>query len=479
MAAPFPTALQRTSDERWVTLDLVAREEHRALARILEEPQQAAVVRLDHGQPYDRHLRRLLATPPPEPGAGVHVAWPVDLLHDLDARAVGYAAPRPGPGTTVPLADFVDPARRAEIAPLATRRHLLRVARNTATATAALHHSGHGRIRGRQFRLDDRARVVVVRVDELVGEASPTVLADDRRRFGWLVVRLLGGRPWASDGHLADLIRRVHDPSAAAAPAEEWFFALRVAERALPAAPATPTVIGSAETRVVVGTDLASALHDAREGASADPVPVDPVRAAPVPAAPAPAEATLVDRVPAERAAARTAFAAAAGLAFGGMASIAPFATFLAIAVIMVLRAAIDVGRRKTTLGPHQTVAITLSRLVPFATGGLALAAFILLDLLLLLGLCMAIAERAFGYGPGFTLTWILQLPEVPGLVRAFSFAVGAAGGLSLGGRSYDRIRAGAGDRRLIATPAFAVALALGILALDAAVVWWPLPLVA
>ncbi|HUG85231.1 MAG TPA: hypothetical protein VMM13_11740, partial [Euzebya sp.] len=325
MAASFPTALQRTSDERWVTLDVVAREPDRALARIIEAPSQAAVVRLHHGQAYDRHLRALLSTPPPDPGVGVHLSWPVDLLHDLDARAIGYAAPRPQGPHTYALADFVDPTRRAQIAPMATRRHLLRVARNVATATAALHHAGHARIRGRNFRLDDRARVVVVRTDELISDASPTQKADDQRRLAYLVVRLLGGRPWASEGELAALMRRAGDPTLPTAPAEEWFFALRQAERSLPKAP-TVTIAPAAPERVILGTDLATALRQARREStsaaptasrSAAPPPPQPSRglsplsaqggqarqasagrpplAGPVPTADAPAPSTPVD----------------------------------------------------------------------------------------------------------------------------------------------------------------------------------------
>lgn len=500
MVAPFPTALQRTSDERWVTLDVVARDQDRALARILEVPAHAAVVRLGRGQAYDHLLRDLLSTPPPDAGGGVHLAWPVDLLHDLDAQAIGYAALRPPSPKTFALADFVDPTRRAVIAPLATRRHLLRVARNVSTAMAALHHSGHGRIRGRQLRLDDRARIVVVRADELVARAPRAQQVDDQRRLGWLVVRLLGGRPWASDGELAALIRRAGEATAPAAPAQDWFFALRAAERALPVLPAVALDPEPGEetlsTRVVMGTDLATAL---RQDTPAAPRPASPRRPArpPVPtSSSAPprrrrravhidgrhtaAAAVPRRRIPSDApAAARPTFAVAAGLSLGGIASVAPFLVFALVATLMVLRAAIDVGRRKATRGPLQTIAITLTRLVPFATGGVAVASFVLLDLLLLLGLCMALAERLFGYGPGFTLQWIVLLPEVPGLVRAFAFAVAASAGLVLGGQTYDRIRRSAGGGHLIASPALALALATGTLVADATIVWWPIPLVA
>jgi hypothetical protein len=545
MADLFPTALQRTSDERWVTLQVVARDGDRAVARVAEAPEQNAVVRASAGEAYDAHLRRLIASPPPDAGRHVHLAWPVDLLHDLDGTVVGYTSLRPSTTSSVPLADFADPVRRTEVAPLTTRHHVLRVARNVATATAALHYAGHGRIRGGQFRVDPEGDVVVVRIDELASAAGAAIRQDDEVRLGHLMVRLLSGQPWAAHGELADLLARASGARRDAPPAQAWFFALREAERALPAAhiaagrsdpPADRAGgVGGAATRAPVGTtDLATALRAARQQrAAADahagsptapvrassvrttPAPATPMQATPVaaggsvttrcstaaPAIAAPSAGATATRAPApvhgaERPGrvdgrrphaavadalppagpARAAFAVASGLTVGVVASVAPFVAFLAAALAMVVGWAVGVGRRKTTRGPHQMLAIVVSRLVPFATGGLALGAFILLDLLLLLGLCMALASAMFGYGPGFTLTWILQLPEVPGLVRAFSFVVGASGGLALGARGYDRIRAGAGTRRALVAPALALALAAGVLLADAAILWWPIP---
>ena len=267
MADPFPTALQRISDERWVTLDVVTRERGRLVARVAEAPDLAAVVRWSADEDYDRHLRQLLASPPPDSGPGIHITWPTDLLHDLDARVVGYLAPRITGRSTFPLADFLDPTRRAEIAPMATRRHQLRVARNIATAIAALHHAGHGRVRGRHLRLDDRARVIVVRSDELVSAADDGTIADDERRLGYLIQRLVGGRPWTSGGQLGVLLAR--DAGRSRTSAETWFHALRDAERNLPEqrVAASPTV-GSdtqAEERMATPSDLASALRAAEE----------------------------------------------------------------------------------------------------------------------------------------------------------------------------------------------------------------------
>ena len=547
MADSFPTALQRTSDERWLTLEVVTRERGRLVARVKEEPRQAAVVRWNADHDYEAHVRTLLDTPPPTGGPGVHIAWPVDLLHDLDVRIVGYTSARASVGTSFPLAHYLDPARRATIAPLATRRHHLRVARNTATAIAALHHVGHGRIRGRNLRLDDRARIVVVRTDELVPGTTPTMRAEDERRLGNLVARLVGGRPWAGDPELIALLERAADRTRPPAPASEWFHVLRSVEKGLPGEPAAAPA--AQETRVVRSTDLATALATARAAAGLPEAPaaeaprrpividsnpfaararrtpaLDPApaparitRAAPHPttttvaarttatvaepaaagpAAPAPAipeiapvpaaaaaaatpstrPATRVGR-PAgggEGSTARAAFAVASGLLIGGLASVVPFLMFLLGSAAGLSRMVSDGRMRSERPGVLGRLASTL----PFATGGVAFAAFILFDLLLLLGLVMAVAQRVFEYGPGFTLTWVLDLPEVPVLVRWFAFAVGGATGLSLGGPAHDRLRARAGERRMIATPAIALALAIGLVVVDAGVVWWPLPTV-
>ena len=685
MADPFPTALQRISDERWVTLDVVTRERGRLVARVAEAPDHAAVVRWSADEDYDRHLRQLLASPPPDSGPGIHITWPTDLLHDLDARVVGYLAPRITGRSTFPLADFLDPTRRAEIAPMATRRHQLRVARNIATAVAALHHAGHGRVRGRHLRLDDRARVIVVRSDELVSAADAGIIADDERRLGYLIQRLVGGRPWTSGGQLGVLLAR--DAGRSRTSAETWFHALRDAERNLPEQRVSVSPAAGddsqAEERIATPSDLASALRaaeDAKRSAASTPpwartqasgpaaspaaptapsgprkpivirvpdddgidrpspdrpIPIDSRLSADLPIAssprvryvgtntqraedPAPpprrvgkraaggdhpttdgetppttamrvgngaaggdhptrdalgpttrtsatsptspvsqtSPATSATRAPVVEPAAhraqtlvmpavepepnpeprgrrglrrattersggamasttatptpaatpatarpaalkpdvrgrparsgetfssgmaRATFTIAFALLLGGAASVAPFAAFIAAATVVFTRAAVDTGQRKATMGRGQQVAITASRLLPFATGGIALAAFILLDLLLVLGLVMAIAQRLFEYGPGFTLTWILDLPEVPVLVRWFAFVVAGATGLSIGGGVHDSLKARTGGRRMLATPAFALAIAVGLVVLDAGIVWWPLPTV-
>jgi hypothetical protein len=488
MAATFPTALQRTSDERWVTLELLAHDGPRGIARIAEEPQQTAVLRLDAGDGYDAHLRALLADPPPDPGPHVALTWPVDLLHDLDGRVRGYTARRTASAGSVPLADLADPARRVQVAPGATRRHLVRVARSTATAVAALHHAGYAGVRTDMVRVDDAARAILVRLDELVPAGGTAAVAEDRARLADLVRRLLAGQPWALGGELGPLLRAGARSGHEAPTAADWFHALRdaehrLAELRLPAAPApapAPAPVGHVRDRARSAPDLehvgvrAAPASTSASGARRAGGPRPPARPG---RRPERGRALRATPVPGRGDPARAATTLATGLVGGVLASVAPFAAFGAVVAALVLGRAVDVGVRKGSRGPHQVLAIVASRLVPFATGGLALGAFILLDLLLLLGLCMAVARLLFDYGPGFTLTWVLQLPEVPGLVRAFAFAVGAAGGLSAGAHLHDRARAvGAAGGRLV-VPAVGLAAAVAALLLDAGPVWWPLPL--
>lgn len=469
MRGSFPTSLQRTSDERWVTLDLVSHDERRALARVCDVPEVAAVVRSGTDIDYDAHLRRLLSTPPPDAGPGVRISWPVDLLHDLDAVAVGYVVQRIAAPASFGLAEFLDPVRRAEIAPLATHRHLLRVARNVATALAALHHAGHGGLRTRHLRVDDRARIIVVRTDELRPDVPEVVRSEDLGWLGRLVLGLLDGQPGVREGTLGSLLARVSDRGTSPPTAEEWFHALRAAEASLSA---RPDVRGAA----VPGRRIELDPPEIRTATT----PARTRRTAPDPRG----RHTTAGRARTRRRRGedgepgRAAFAVAVGLAAGAVASVAPFLTFMAASLVIIARAAVRAGRRDGTVGRAQAAAITMTRLLPFATGGLALAAFVLFDLLLLLGLAMAIAERLFSYGPGFTLTWVLDLPQVPGLVRAFAFAVGAIAGVNVGGDLHDGLRRSARPRgrriRRIATPALAGAVALGVILRDAGIVWWP-----
>ncbi|MEE8599834.1 hypothetical protein [Euzebya tangerina] len=226
----FPTALQRTSDERWVTLTYVACDDTRGVARVEEVPEHVAVVHSHPSEEYEPRVAGLLASPPPDPGRGVHLSWPVDLLHDLEGQVVGYTARRHRSGRTWPLAEFVDPATRATIAPLTTRRHLLRVAKNVAAAAAALHHAGHANIHGRQFRTDERAGIVMVAIDELLPAAGTRRVAQDRRRLANLMVRLLSGHPWP-DGALATLLEQSETDQTTAPAADDWYHAIHAAEQ--------------------------------------------------------------------------------------------------------------------------------------------------------------------------------------------------------------------------------------------------------
>lgn len=251
-----PTALQRTSDERWVTFANARRSGGRWIARVREEPSLVAAIRRvparadDADDDYAARLTALLEAPPPEAGTGVSMAWPVDLLHDLDGRIVGYLAVDHRPEVNVRLSDFLEPAARAEVAPLATRRHLLRAGRNTATAVAALHHAGHGGLTLRNLRLDDRSRIRVIRVDELTPRASLLVRQQDLWLLHGIVHNLVEGRPWSIERDLIALLAQAEGgdlPTAAA-----WFHALRAAEKALP--PGAYPVVRERPTTVRITT---------------------------------------------------------------------------------------------------------------------------------------------------------------------------------------------------------------------------------
>ncbi|CAN5882712.1 hypothetical protein BH24ACT15_BH24ACT15_25120 [soil metagenome] len=228
-AQPFLPALQRTSDEQWVTLQPVAREDGRVVARVESASRLAAVVRIDGGAAYESRLRDLLASPPPHGGRGVHIAWPIDLLHDLDGTIVGYTARRHTSRHTLPLAAFADPDRRVKISPQVTRRRLVRIARNVATATAALHHAGHAGITGRQFRIDENDIVAVVRVDDLQRLNGTSQQTYDEQRLANVMRRLLGVQEWETHPGLAALIDGSKTADGTTATAQEWFFALREA----------------------------------------------------------------------------------------------------------------------------------------------------------------------------------------------------------------------------------------------------------
>lgn len=233
MATRSAHSVQRSSDGSWVTLRPASSQDGRLLCRLDEDPDLTAVLRTQASDAYGAHVAALVASPPPPAPDHVRWTWPVDLLHDARGRYVGYLVEREPAVRTTSLAAFVDPERRAKVAPTATGRHLLLVARNVAVAVAGLHHAGHGRVRGRHMLLDEQTRLIVVRIDEFETPISPERQYDDQWRLGQLLLRLLDGQEWTGQTvALATAIRRVARGDVLSA--DKWFYALREAERSMP-----------------------------------------------------------------------------------------------------------------------------------------------------------------------------------------------------------------------------------------------------
>lgn len=233
MATRSAHSVQRSSDRTWVTLRPAASQEGRLLCRLDEDETMTAVLRTQVGDAYGDHIAHLVAHPPYPMPDHVHWTWPVDLLHDAKGNYVGYLVKRTPSIRTTSLAAFVDPARRQAVAPEATGRHLLLVARNVAVAIAALHAAGHGRVRGRHMLLDEQTRLIMVRVDEFESPLTPERQYDDERRLAGLFLRLFGGQGWIDQTvALRTTMKRAARDEVI--PAGKWYRALHEAESAMP-----------------------------------------------------------------------------------------------------------------------------------------------------------------------------------------------------------------------------------------------------
>lgn len=506
-----PGGLQRTSDERWLTLS-DAREvaSGRWHATIAEEPASVAIVLGHPAAGLRGTLEALLARPVPA-AAGTRVIAPLDLLHDLDAEVVGWVVTGPEPRFEVTLATFLDPGRRAAVAPGSTWRHLLRAARNLAGLTAAVHDAGHaGALPAAGLRVDDRARVTLWRPEALVVDAGDADRLRDWRELARLQRRLLDAP--ATTGALAALLERC-DATASRLPSpSEWTRALRAAESALvdcaddplhafdvlaPACPWCAAAADGVHAEPLVAAPAAPFPPSARAFAES-PHPRGRSPNAPadrgvrhvgirrtLPPAGAFAESPRRPGQPATRRAHDAAsgragrsprsrrpdavmFALAAGVLAGAAASVAPFALLVALGVGIPLAAALRDQRRGRG---------GLARLVPYSAAGVVVAAFVFLDLALVFGLVLAVADRLFDYGPGFHLRFAFEVPQVPGLLRAFAAAFGALAGFAIGTDVYASLRARPNAPRMLATPMLAVATGVTLLAASAPLAWWPFEL--
>lgn len=529
---PFPgagtpplDALQRTSDERWVSLAGVRRVGgDRWVADLPEDPRRRAVLRHDPPSRYGDALRALLDRPPPDAGPGVAFEWPVDLLHDVAVEVTGYLVEPVDLDVAVVLADLADPAVRSTVAPACTWQHLLRASRRLVAAVAAIHHAGHAGVQDLDVVVDDHARLVVRRVDVLEPAASPARLTRDVDAVGRLVVGLLENGVGPEDG--SDVAALVGAAQAGRAPElATWFHALRDAERSLVSCAldplhrfgghldrcpwCAPPLVAMPASSSFVDVRLSSLLRmpeapldwtpDEQPQAPSSPpvsapdVPARPIAACTaatptlraVPSPPATPRTSLARPVPAASSsavarsaatgtAARVAFTLGFGAIAGALTSVAPFVVVLAATATIVVRAAVLAGRRHRRGGDASAVAAVAGRLVPYATGGVAVGVFLVSDLVLVFGLVLAAAERIFDYGPGFRLSLLFDAARTPGLFRGFCFVVGALAGLAIGGDVHDRMRGSARAPRWLAVPMVAAGAGAAVLSVDAALWWWP-----
>lgn len=131
-----------------------------------------------HARPgYDHKLLWMRSNPPADPSRGTGhaaIAWPRDLLRDVNGRFVGFTMPLVV--GAVPLLDVLSPRVRAQVLPAFDRRYLHRTARNLALAVAALHARGYvvGDMNQSNVLVTPSALVTLIDTDSFqVQEARP------------------------------------------------------------------------------------------------------------------------------------------------------------------------------------------------------------------------------------------------------------------------------------------------------------------
>jgi DNA-binding helix-hairpin-helix protein with protein kinase domain len=129
------------SNRRPVRLDTeLARGGEALVYRVHGQPALVAKVYTKAHPGYEHKLQWMRGNPPADPNRALghpSIAWPEDLLRDVNGRLVGFTMPFvPG---AVPALDVLSPRRRAQVLPAFDRRYLHRTARNLALAVHALH----------------------------------------------------------------------------------------------------------------------------------------------------------------------------------------------------------------------------------------------------------------------------------------------------------------------------------------------------
>jgi DNA-binding helix-hairpin-helix protein with protein kinase domain len=141
-------------------------------AKVYAVPNDANLVAKVYHTPSLIHARKLqvmLAYPPENPTANIghiSIAWPNELLRsDEGNQVVGFLMPRIR--GMRPAIDFYNPRTRRIHCPLFNYQYLIRTARNTAAAFAALHNSGYcvGDVNESNILVSDTALVTLVDTD--------------------------------------------------------------------------------------------------------------------------------------------------------------------------------------------------------------------------------------------------------------------------------------------------------------------------
>jgi hypothetical protein len=136
-------------------------------------PQDPSLLAKIYHQPSierSRKLALMVARPIDDPMAAqghVSIAWPIDLLRDLDRRGeiVGFVMRRVN--DVFPIVNFYNPSGRRQSCPLFNWRYLHQTARNLAAAFAAIHKRGDlvADVNSRNILASPRALITLVDTD--------------------------------------------------------------------------------------------------------------------------------------------------------------------------------------------------------------------------------------------------------------------------------------------------------------------------
>ena len=118
-------------------------------------------------------LRAMLANPPADAPTlspnHIAIAWPDQLVFDLERQCVGFVMPYIHAPTNLELSKLYNPQDRRQNAPGFTWKYLLRTARNIAQVLETLHESGHvvGDLNESNWLVSNAALVTLVDCDSI------------------------------------------------------------------------------------------------------------------------------------------------------------------------------------------------------------------------------------------------------------------------------------------------------------------------